>query len=101
MPSRSAARITVTPSSNSPVWPSIVTFGMGSMTGGGCPRALSLGSERAATELDVLDELVAELGDERLGRHGGGVGEHAHGVPHHVVGDVEQQLEILLAARAF
>src|SRR5438309_946974 len=90
MPRRSAARMTVTPSSTWTLRPSISSVG----TGGG------LRAEGAAAERGVLLELGAVLGDEGARRHGGGLGEGADGGAHHVAGDVEQQIDVAGRGRA-
>src|SRR5215470_17299536 len=87
MPRRSAAWMTVTPSSTSIVRSSISTLGMGS-------SGRHLGTERTAAERNVLLELGAELGDEVARRHGGAVGEGADGVALDVVGDAQQQVDV-------
>src|SRR5262249_9969169 len=87
MPRRSAAWMTVTPSSTSIVRSSISTLGMGSLGRG-------LGTERTAAERNVLLELGAELGDEVARWHGGAVGEGADGVALDVVGDAQQQVDV-------
>src|SRR4030095_9215582 len=87
MPRRSAAWITVRPSSTSIVFPSISTVGMGS-------RGWRLGAQRTATEGSMLLELGTELGDEGPRRHGSAVGQGADGVALDVVGDVQQQVDI-------
>src|SRR5262249_51907590 len=87
MPRRSAAWMTVTPSSTAIVRPSISTVGMGS-------PGRRLGAERTAAERHVLLELGAELGDEGPRRHGGAVGEGADRVALDVVGDAQQQLDV-------
>src|SRR5256712_14210427 len=90
MPRRSAARMTVVPSTTAIRRPSISTVG----TGGG------LRAEGAAAERGVLLELGAVLGDEGARRHGGGVGEGADGGAQHVAGDVEQQVDVARSGRA-
>src|SRR5213593_250784 len=92
MPRRSAARMTVVPSSTSIRRPSISTVGM-SASEGGCMSGL-LGAQRAAAERGVLLELGAILGDEGARRHGGGVGEGADGGTQHVAGDVEEEVDV-------
>src|SRR5262245_56370719 len=84
MSRRSADWMTVSPSSTSIFRPSISTVGTDWLR-----RA-----EGAATERGVLLEFRAVLGDERAGRHGGGVGERADGVPHHVARDVEEEVDV-------
>src|SRR5689334_4486791 len=87
MPARSAAWMTVRPSSTATLRPSISTVG----TDGLRRRARP---ERAVAEAGVLLELRAVLGDERAHRHRGRVGERADGVPHHVAGDVEEEIDV-------
>src|SRR5258705_12829301 len=87
MPAWSAAWITVWPSATSTFRPSISSVGMRAELRRG-------GLERAAPEARVLLELGAVLRDERAHWHGGGVGERADGVAHHVAGDVEQQVDV-------
>src|SRR5262245_542864 len=103
MPRRSAAWMTVTPSSTSIAWPSISILGMGSQRPG--PGSLSpaaaprgpvsrLGAEGAAAEGGVLLELGAELRGEGPGRHGGAVGQGADGIALNVVGHVEEEIDV-------
>src|SRR5262249_129388 len=87
MPRRSAAWMTVTPSSTAIVRPSISTLGMGS-------SGRRLRAERTAAEPRVLLEPGAELGDEVGRRHGGAVGEGADRVALDVVGDAQQQVDV-------
>src|SRR6516225_7691323 len=87
MPRRSAAWMTVTPSSISMLRPSISTVGMGST-----PRRLR--SEGTPAERDVLLELGTELGDEGPRRHRRTVGEGADGVPLDVVGNAQEELHV-------
>src|SRR5664279_1483546 len=49
---------------------------------------------RRDAALAGFDELFAELLQEAKHRHGGPVGESTDGVAHHVVGDVDQQIDI-------
>src|SRR2546427_449659 len=83
MPRRSAARMTVVPSSTAIRRPSISTVGTPGL----------LGAQRAAAERGVLLELGAVLGDEGARRHGGGVGEGADGGAQHVAGDVQEEVD--------
>src|SRR5262245_58304249 len=87
MPRRSAAWMTVTPSSTLIARPSISTVGMAAWP-------LRGGAERAAPEAGVLLELGLVLGDERANGHGGGIRERADRVALHVVGDPEQQVDV-------
>src|SRR2546426_9432188 len=84
MPRRSAARMTVVPSSTAIRRPSISTVGTPGL----------LGAQRAAAERGVLLELGAVLGDEGARRHGGGIGERADRVALHVVRDREQEIDV-------
>src|SRR6266850_807168 len=86
MPRRSAAWMTVVPSSTSSFRPSISTVGMG--------ESRLFGAERAATERRVLLELGAVFRDERTRRHGGGVRERADRGAHHVAGDVQYEVDV-------
>src|SRR5207245_11383451 len=90
MPRRSAARMTVVPSSTAIRRPSISTVGTPGL----------LGAQRAAAERGVLLELGAVLGDEGARRHGGGVGEGADGGAQHVCGDVKEGGEVAGRGRA-
>src|SRR5215467_2721580 len=102
MPRPFAASITVAPLRTSVSLPSMVTFGI---SGG-----LSLAKRRrgriprlghhAALVIDVVLELAAEMLDEALHRQGGGVAERADGAPGDVVGDVDQQVEVLVLSLA-
>src|SRR4029077_17587125 len=103
MPRRSAAWMTVTPSSTSIAWPSISILGMGSQRPG--PGSLSpaaaprgpfsrLGAEGAATEGSVLLELGAGPRGEGAGRHGRAVGQGTDGVALDVVGHVEEEIDV-------
>src|SRR5215510_14487625 len=87
MPARSAATMTVTPSSTSIRLPSISTVGMGA-------RGCRLGAERTATERGVLLELGTELRDEGARRHRSAVREGADGVALDVVGEVQQEVNV-------
>src|SRR5215813_2546929 len=87
MPRRSAAWMTVTPSSTWMVRPSISTEGMGS-------TRRRLWPQGTAAERRVLVEFGAELGDEGARGHGGAVGEGADGVAQDVAGDAQQQLDV-------
>src|SRR5262245_35750155 len=87
MPRRSAAWMTVTPSSTSMRWPSISTVGMGAWRFGRL-------AERTPTEGGMLLELAPELRDERPRRHGSAVGERADRIPLDVVGHVQEQIDI-------
>src|SRR5262245_16348667 len=87
MPRRSAAWMTVLPSSTSTFWPSISTVGMRS-------RLLPGRPQRTAPEGGVLLELGAILRDQGTHRHGRRVGERADGVPHHVTRDVEEEVDV-------
>src|SRR5438477_294881 len=87
MPARSAAWMTVSPSATSTLRPSISSVGMAA-------GWLRDGPERAAAEGRVLLELRAILRDECPGRHGGGVGQRADRRPHHVAGDVEEEVDV-------
>src|SRR5262249_25829166 len=87
MPARSAATMTVTPSSTSIRLPSISTVGMGA-------RGCRLRAERTATERGVLLELGTELRDEGARRHRGAVGEGADGVALNVVGQLQQEVDV-------
>src|SRR5262245_28899653 len=82
--------MTVVPSSTSTLRPSISTVGTTRL----------LGAERAASDGHVLLELGTVLGDEGAGRHGGGVGQRADGVPHHVAGDVQEEIDVTWRRRA-
>src|SRR3989454_3189890 len=84
MPRRSAARMTVVPSSTAIRRPSISTVGTPGL----------LGAQRASAERGVLLELGAVLGDEGARRHGGGVGEGADGGAQHVAGDVQEEVDV-------
>src|SRR5437762_12702321 len=90
MPRRSAARMTVVPSSTAIRRPSISTVGTPGL----------LGAQRAAAERGVLLELGAVLGDEGARRHGGGVGEGADGGAKHVGGDIQEQFDVAWHGRA-
>src|SRR5581483_10000623 len=90
MPSRSAAWMTVFPSSTSTFRPSISTVGT---------RRL-LRAERAAPERSVLLVLRTILRDEGADGHRRRVGERADRVPHHVAGDVEQEVDVARLRRA-
>src|SRR5262249_31763675 len=87
MPRRSAAWMTVTPSSTSMLRPSISTVGMGS-------TLRRLRPEGTPAERDVLLEVGAELGDEGPRRHRSTVGEGADGVPLDVVGDAQEEVHV-------
>src|SRR5262245_7275094 len=87
MPRRSAAWMTVTPSSTSMLRPSISTVGMGS-------TLRRLRPEGTPSERDVLLELGTELVDEGPRRHRRAVGEGADGVPLDVVGDAQEELHV-------
>src|SRR5262245_13444277 len=87
MPRRSAAWMTVTPSSTSIVWSSISILGMGS-------QRRRLGAEGAAAKGGVLLELRTELRREGPGRHGRTVGQGADGVALDVVGHVEEEVDV-------
>src|SRR5438132_14095921 len=84
MPRRSAARMTVVPSSTAIRRPSISTVGTPGL----------LGAQRAAAEGGVLLELGAVLGDEGARRHGGSVREGADGGAQHVAGDVQEEVDV-------
>src|SRR5262245_66122031 len=91
----------VMPSSSSASLPSIVTLGMASVASGRRSLRRVLQLKGATSDRHVLEELGSELGDERLRRHGGGIGQNADRVAHHVVRDVQEQLQVLRASRAF
>src|SRR2546425_12428670 len=84
MPRRSAARMTVVPSSTAIRRSSISTVGTPGL----------LGAQRAAAERGVLLELAAVLGDEGARRHGGGVGEGADSGAQHVARDAQQEVDV-------
>ena len=82
--------MTVVPSSTSTLRPSMSTVGMRVRL-----RAIAGTARRTtAPSARVLLELGAELRDEAAHRHRGRVGERADGVAHHVVRDVEQQVDV-------
>src|SRR5207244_12148769 len=90
MPRRSAARMTVVPSSTAIRRPSISTVGTPEL----------LGAQRAAAERRVLLDLGAVLGDEGARRHGGGVGEGADGGAQQVAGGVQEEVDVAGRGRA-
>src|SRR5882724_440041 len=102
MPRPFAASITVAPFLTSVSLPSMVSLG----TSGG----LSLAKRRrgriprlghhAALVVDVVLEFAAEMLDEALHRQRGGVAERADGASGDVVGDVDQQIEVLALSLA-
>src|SRR5262245_21282040 len=103
MPRRSAAWMTVRPSSTAIEFPSISILGIdapdrgaGSLFPAAAPRGpfSRLGAQRATAEGGVLLELGAELCDKRPGRHRGAVGQRADGVTLDVVGDVQQEVDV-------
>src|SRR5581483_3981211 len=87
MPRRSAAWMTVRPSGTSTLRPSISSVGMGAMLRGRRP-------ERAVPDGGVLLELGAVLGDDGANGHRSGVGERADRRAHHVVRDVQQEIDV-------
>src|SRR5262245_11332442 len=93
MPRRSAAWMTVTPSSTSMLRPSISTVGMGS-------TLRRLRPEGAPSRRDVLPELRTELRDEGPCEPRLTVGEGADGVPLDVVGDAQEEVHVPRAGPA-
>src|SRR6476646_897763 len=105
MPSFVAASITVAPLSTVTGLPSISRLmGMsvrrhfvGDLLVG---RAVAAGLHRAALAVDVVLEFLAVHLHEGARRHGRGVPERADGATLDVVGEVEEQVEVFLAAFA-
>src|SRR5262252_73855 len=100
MPRPFAASITVAPLRTSVSLPSIVTLGMsgGLLLRKGRPgRVAGLGRE-AALVVDVMLKLGPEMLDEALYRQRRRVAERADRAPGDVVGDVDQQVEVLVPA---
>src|SRR5688572_3459884 len=120
MPSFVAASMTVAPGATWTDWPSIssviglasagLSVGMsvgGELVGHGGRidpaaggRAVAAGIHRAALVVDVVLELVAVDLHERAHGHRRGVAQRADRSPLDVVGEVEQQVEVLLPALA-
>src|SRR5512134_1447092 len=85
MPTCLAASRIIVPSGTSATIPLMVNVGMG---------PLESPPERAGLLRDVAVEFLAEFPDERLGRHHRGIRQCADRPPHHVVADVEDQLDV-------
>src|SRR5512139_680876 len=81
-----AALRIVVPSGTLTTFPSMVTFAMVSVSEPVPEQALLL--------LDVPVELLPELPDERLGGHRRRVRQRTDGPAHHVVAQVEDQLDV-------
>src|SRR5689334_12186288 len=97
MPRPFAASITVAPFGTSVSLPSIVTLGMSGrlpLREAGRGRVAGLGRQ-AALVIDVVLELGAEVLDETLHRQRRRVAERADGAPGDVVGDVDEEVEVL------
>src|SRR5690349_4581127 len=98
MPRPFAASITVAPLRTSVSLPSIVSFGMSGgllLREAGRCRVAGLG-RHATLAVDVVLELRSEVLDEALHRQRGRVPERADGAPGDVVGDVDEQVEVLV-----
>src|SRR5262249_33714384 len=102
MPRRSAAWMTVRPSSTAIEFPSISILGIGAPDRGAgslfpaaAPRGpfSRLGAQRATAGGGALLERGGDLGYDRAGGQGGAGGGRADGVPLVVVGDVQRRVD--------